>query len=190
MSPSEAQEYIAYFIDEVVMPRANPLPGVPPELRGTWSSADGWFSWIAVPSPVTEDDLDSLEKRVGAKLPTLFRAYFLYKLILDGDFSLASLPAMHPENPLAELESQIAIVTDCSWLSEQSFLPIGQDGNDGGPICFKTVEPTPTGDYPIYFADHERLGDLNYAGERRWTSFAELLYSIEADILAYDQLSR
>ena len=181
----DARKRIAHFIDEVVLPRANPLPAVPPELRGTWSSDDGWYSWIAIPSPISAKDWSDFEQSVGFDLPPLFREYFLYKQILDGDYGLVRLPDMSPPDPLDNLRAQTAVLFECECLRHQALLPFGQDGNDGGPICFKVDEPTPDGDYPILFTDHESLADPAYPGERRWDSFEHLIDVLEADILSY-----
>lgn len=185
MPVSDPQKRIAHFIDEVVLPRANPLPGVPPELRGAWSSDDGWFSWIAIPSPISVKDWNVFEQSIGVVFPPLFRAYFLYKQILDGDYGFVRLPDMSPPDPLDNLKSQMAVFFDCKSLQHHALLPFGQDGNDGGPLCFKTDEPTPEGDYPIYFTDHELLADPAYSGERRWNSFEHLIDELEAHILSY-----
>jgi len=185
MTHDDAQKRIARFIDDVVLPRANPLPGVPAELRGEWSSGDGWFSWIAVPSPITEKDLDAIEHNIGTTLPPLFRAYFLYKQILDGDCGIVRLPDMMPPAPIGNLKSQMAVFSDCRSRQHHALLPFANDGNDGGPICFKTDEPTTSGDYPIYFTDHERLADPTYSGERRWDSFEQLIDVLEVDILSH-----
>jgi len=180
------QERIRHFIDDIVLPRANPLPGVPEELRGDWSSDDGWYSWKAIPSPVSWNDLAALEQRFGIKFPPLFSAYFLYKQILDGDYGIVRMPDMRPPSPLQELESQMMIYFKSPSLQAHNLIPFGQDGNDGGPICFKTDLPTPEGDYPVYFTDHERLSDSKYAGEERWGSFESLITAIEADMISYD----
>ena len=107
--------------------------------------------------------------------------------MLDGDYGLVRLPDMQPSDPLASLRSQIAIAADpnCPALTQHKLLPFGQDGNDGGPICFKTDQPTEAGDFPIYFADHELLSDPSYSGKRVWDSFEHLLVAIESDILSY-----
>jgi len=181
-----AQERIRHFIDEVVLPRANPLPGVPEELRGDWSSDDGWYSWKAVASPVTESELGNLGQRFGIVLPPLLSAYFLYKQILDGDFGIVRMPDMWPPNPLCQLEDQMKVYLEFESLQRNNLIPFAQEGNDGGPICFKADLPTSQGDYPLYFTDHERLSDSSYAGEERWGSFELLLDAIEADMLSYD----
>ena len=187
MTSSETLDRIAHFIDDVVLPRLNPLPGVPVELRGDWSSGDGWYSWIAIDSPVSDDDMNDIERDAGISLPPLFRAYFLYKQMLDGDYGLVRLPDMDPSDPLGNLRSQIAVSSDpnCPALSQNNLLPFGQDGNDGGPICFKTDQPTDDGDFPVYFADHELLSDPSYSGKRVWDTFGQLLKAIETDILSY-----
>lgn len=180
----DVEKRIAHFVDDVVMPCANPLPNVPPNLQGDWKSGDGWTSWIAVPSSVNNDDLNAVEHQFRVRLPPLFRAYFLYKQVLDGDFGIVRLPNMTPPDLLGDLRRQMAIASELPALRENSLLPFGRDGNDGGPICFKTDEPNAQGDFPIYFADHELLADSAYRGERRWDSFEHLIDDIQTDILS------
>lgn len=184
MVESDHKEIIVSLIDEVVLPNAGPLPGVPPDLRGDPFLDDDWFYWTAVPSPVTADDLDDLEQQYRVSLPPLFREYFLYKQILDGDFGIVRMPDMCPPDPLASLKSQMSEFSNCEALQNHALLPFAQDGNDGGPICFKTDEPTLYGDYPVYFTDHELLLRPTYSGEKCWDSFEHLIGDIRASILA------
>ncbi len=101
---------------------------------------------------------------------------------------IVRLPDMDLSDPLEDLRSQIAVSSapHCPALAQNNLLPFGQDGNDGGPKCFKTDQPTGAGDYPVYFADHKHLSDPSHSVKRVWNSFAHLLNAIEADILSYD----
>ena len=176
---------IKYFIDEIVLPRANPLPGVPEHLRGDWNQGD-WYSWIAIDSPVKKEDLNKIEREIKVQFPKLFSDYFLYKQILDGDYGLIRLPDMTPDDPMEGLRSEISLYSEYELFQRNSLLPFAQDGNDGGPLCFKFSEPNSKGDYPIYFVDHGCMTDPNYLGEKRWDSFEDLLDFIVKDTLSYE----
>ena len=176
---------IKYFIDEIILPRANPLPGVPEHLRGDWNQ-DDWYSWIAIDSPVKDEDLDEIEVKLNIKFPGLFRDYFLYKQIIDGDYGIVCLPDMLPENPLKELRSEVSMFLEDEFFKINSLLPFGRDGNDGGPLCFKIDQPTSQGDYPIYFVDHSYMNIPNYSCEKKWESFESLIEFIIKDKLSYE----
>jgi hypothetical protein len=45
-------------------------------------TASGWVPWKPVVSPVTEADIQAVEKVIGAPLPPLFRAWLTYKCLL------------------------------------------------------------------------------------------------------------
>ncbi len=174
------------FIDEIVLPRRNPLPGLPPEYRADPSCSDEWSDWKIFESSVTDDDWSQLEREAGFRLPTLLQEYYRYKVIMDGDFGLVRLADMRPDTPLRELAANLRMLHQEDCLKRSSLAPFAEDGNDGGPICFKFDQPTEDGDYPIYFVEHGLMRDPSYRGERRWGSFAELIDEIEKNFLAYD----
>ena len=121
---------IKYFIDEIILPRANPLPGVPEHLRDEWNQED-WYSWIAIDSPIKKEDINEIERQLNVQFPKLFRDYFLYKQILDGDYGLVRLPDMEPDNPIEGLKSEVSLFFEYEMFQKNSLLPFAQDGNDG-----------------------------------------------------------
>jgi len=178
--------YIIRFIDEVVLPRANPLPDVPVELRDGQYESDGWYSWIAKPSSISESELDEISGGFGFSFPKLFKDYFLYKEILDGDMGIVRLPKIIANDPLSELRKEVALYHEFEIFSRVSLVPFAEGANDGGPFCFKIDEPNEEGDFPIYFIDHECLNRAGYCGVKQWDSFRSLLQAAESDILSYD----
>jgi len=179
------EEKIIRFVDNVVLPNASPLPGVPEELRDGNYASEGWYSWTAIPSTINNDDLNIISDQIGFRFPQLFKEYFAYKVILDGDFGLVRFPDMSPSDVLKGLRTQLELYYQFEFFKDASLVPFAQEGNDGGPLCFKIDEPTEDGDFPIYFIDHERLKEDGYKGVKRWDSFSGMLQDIEADIMRY-----
>jgi hypothetical protein len=161
--------------------------GVPPAMWDGEPDGEGWVRWKPVPSTVTEADLVRLERRVGAALPPLLRAWLSAWCI--GDLEIpARLPPLWSDGPLREVER-----TMFSWtpLERAGFLPIGDDSNDVGPICLDLSGPAP---HRLVVFDHELLVPLlpEVIGERaqvaplaidRWPSFDHLLDELEVSLV-------
>lgn len=84
------RDWMVRFIDDVLLPRIVEAPDVPAELRADPEDASEWSEWIAVESAVTGEDLDGVE--AGVRMPEVYRQYFLYRQILDGDLGLVQMP--------------------------------------------------------------------------------------------------
>ena len=179
-------EYVRQFVDEVAIPRRNPLPGVPESFRVDPSDDSEWTEWLAMPSPVTDRQLDAIESEFQILMPSVLREYFSHIQLLDGDFGMISMPHMRPPDPLSDLRHQIEIVNSHDIFQRRSMLPFAQDGNDGGPLCFQCANDTRVLDAPVFFLDHELLNNDTYQGERRWNSFVEMLTAVAEDLISYD----
>lgn len=174
---------IKHFVDTVILPNANPLPDVPEEYRGEWSSDDGWYEWKAVDSPVTEDELGELENQYSVILPSLLKEYFLYKQILDGDIEQIRLPDMAVSAPLKGLDDLLSMHEEYPLLKEKKLFPFAYDGNDGGLMCFMSSEEVDKS--PIYFVDHSYLNKTDHQPQAEWISFSHMLQSIEEKVKSY-----
>lgn len=175
----DADLRIKKFVDEFILPSKRPLPGLRPEHRMNPNNGEEWDDWIEVESPVVESDLKAMEVKYGFTFPELLKSYFKYKIIFDGDFGLYRFPDMTPDKPLDGLESQISVVDDFPKFHENQLIPFAQDGNDGGPICFKYSQDAIANGFPIYFVDHELFNRQDYDGELIHDSFMDLLQAIE-----------
>lgn len=179
---------IIRFVDEILLPRRSPAPGVPPELRPVPDSTDEWSDWIAIGSPVTDAELAEVQADFNVELPQLYLDYFRYKQIYDGDQGLIRFPDMRPPDPLSHLKQTLSLHRDFfAQTNRQRYVPFADDGNDGGPLCFNMDEPTQDRDFAVYFVDHELFRDTSYVGERWYKSFADVLLAVERDRLSYDQ---
>lgn len=147
---------------------------VPEELR---DEDDGeWAFWKPVASTISEDEIDTLEARLGAAFPPGFRALLqAYHLVswtsagmsdgrggyVGGCMSF-TLPALTTELRLSELERNAA--EDWGRLIAAGYLPfaIGEDGQ--GPLCFDTERRSADGDCPVVWMLHDDLFDLGGDG--------------------------
>jgi hypothetical protein len=186
--PQWAQDRIRSFVDEVFLPRAVTIAVEPPAAMVAGDPVDGdWFPWKAVDSPVSDGDILQLEKAIGAPLPPLFRAYLMYKCLLMTDFGILSLPKTPADDPLGAFRRYVVMMDEEPCFRPRGFVPFAQDGNDGGPLNFDVRRPTPQGDYPVIYTDHELLHRPDYQGQQRWASFEELLEALEADMRSFDK---
>ena len=186
--PQLVQDRIRRFVDEAFLPRAWDSTSNPPAaMLADGPTGDGWVTWKAVDSPVTDADVFRLEATIGSPLPPLFRAYLMYKCLLMTEFGLVRLPSTPADDPLASVRIYVRLMDEQPYFRPRGLVPFGEDGNDGGPLCFDTSRPTPDGDYPVMFTDHELLPRPGYRGEQRWSGFAELLDVLETDLRSLDQ---
>jgi hypothetical protein len=160
--------------------------GVPSAMWDGEPNAEGWVRWKPVPSTVTEAELMELERRIGAALPPLVRAWLSAWCI--GDLEVpARLPALWSDGPLREVER-----TMFSWspLEKAGFVPIADAANDVGPVCLDLGGPAP---HRLVVFDHELLVPLlpDAIGDRArvaplaqdgWASFDHLLDELEASL--------
>lgn len=180
------ERFVKVFLDHH---GSGPTVSAPPDMVDRPPDESGWVPWQPVDSPVTDEDVLRLEKKVGKPFPPLFRAYLMYKCLLLTDFGgrFVRLPETPSDDPLGELRGQLGIMEEEPFWRANGYVAFGQDGNDAGPVCFDTTRPTGDGDYPIVVVDHERTRSPGYAGRTKWDSFASLLDAMDAQMLSYDK---
>ena len=158
---------------------------VPKEMIVGEADNDGWAEWKAVDSPVSENDIKNIEKKIGYPLPSLFRAYLMYKCLLMTDF-IVRLPQTPVDNPLKEFEQYVKLLDDeNSYFRINGLIPFGFDSNDAGPVCFDT-KAAQNSDYPIVLIDTTAINKIEYKPRVVWRNFEDLLKNIENDMLSYD----
>lgn len=123
-------------------------PGeVPDEMRDDVQSKDpDWQGWKPIPSTVTRDELLKLERELGVQLPEPTRAFFLYLHFLELNAPGIRFCA-HPPRWREAIREHLDI--------ESQLFVIGDDDNDGGPLCIDLSKRRSDGDCPVVFVDHE-----------------------------------
>lgn len=186
--PQAVQQRIRYFIDEIFLPNAITVwPGQPPKEMedGPWGEG-GWWCWKPCESPVTAGDILELEEKIGAPLPPLFRAWFMYKCVLMTDFGWIRLPDVISDDPFQWMWLNVEMMdSQAEYFRGRNIVPFADDGNDAGPVCFDLTRPLPDGDYPVLLFDHEMLDRPDYKGIEIAASFSDLLQKIEDGILEF-----
>lgn len=137
------------------------LPGkLPDSMRDdSISPSDDWFGWKAIPSTVTELDLNALERETGLPFPPLYREFLRYRHFVDLTNCGVRFERHFPgswANALRQLYFQ-------SWRRERivdvGLLPFGSESlMDSGPVCFDIKRRDASGDCPVVFWDHGWVG--------------------------------
>lgn len=180
--------YIADFYDAAASAdfadlRRSPDPNMPVEMHDPKSidSGDGWIGWRLIPSTVTDLELDELESTFGITYPPIYRAF----LKIYHHYDLPSFGVRFSRNIIHRWKKDFEQdYTAYATVLEQGLLPIGEETfMDAGAVCFDTRHPSPDGDCPVVFWDHEWVGTereirpLFSSGELMFASLAFALYA-------------
>lgn len=161
--------------------------GVPPAMWDGEPDPSGWVRWRATEPRVAPGDLEQVEKRIGAPLPPLVRAWLSTCSLGPLETDRVRLPALWADAPLRDFE---ALLDAWSPLERAGYVAIGDDADDAGPICLDLGARDESGDCPVVAFDHEALLALGTAGcavrsevaplaQVRFPSFAALLDALD-----------
>lgn len=137
-------------------------PGVP---RALWVGEPDEWGWVetrALPSTVSDAELDGLEAEYDLRLPPSLRAYFQARLLAHDQVharrhghQLILLPSLLPPDPLEWFRPPDEVLLPAGLLSFASW------GDGWGPLCFDLRAQGPDGECPILWIDHEHLARLD-----------------------------
>lgn len=121
--------------------------------------SDDWVGWKAIPSTVTEADLDALERETGLAFPPLYRDFLRYRHFVD----LTERGVRFERHLCDDWSKVLRNAYFHSWprdrILDDGLLPFGSEAQmDAGPVCFDTKRRNPAGDCPVVFWDHEWVG--------------------------------
>lgn len=121
--------------------------------------SNDWHGWKAIPSSVTELDLDTLERETGLPFPPLYREFLRYRHFL----SLTECGIRFQRHLPTNWSHVLRKAYYHSWPRERildvGLLPFGSESMiDAGPVCFDTRQRDATGDCPVVFWNHEWIG--------------------------------
>ncbi len=123
---------------------------------------DDWIAWKSIPSSVTEDDLNSLERETGLSYPPFYRDFLRYRHFVN----LTETGVRFEEHLPIEWSKTLRMAYFHSWQRERvldvGLLPFGSEAQmDAGPVCFDTRNRDSAGDCPVVVWDHEWVGTTN-----------------------------
>jgi hypothetical protein len=118
--------------------------------------SDDWVGWKAIPSTVTEADLNALESESGLQFPLIYRDFLSYRHFVD----LTEVGVRFERHLCHDWAKVLRKAYFQSWSRERildiGLLPFGAEAlMDAGPVCFDTRCRNIEGDCPIVFWDHE-----------------------------------
>jgi hypothetical protein len=121
--------------------------------------SNDWVGWKAIPSTVTDADLNALEGESGLRFPPIYRDFLRYRHFVE----LAAVGVTferHLSNDWANILREAYFQ---SWprerILDRGLLPFGSEAYmDAGPACFDTRQRNVAGDCPVVFWDHEWVG--------------------------------
>lgn len=121
--------------------------------------SDDWLGWKAIPSTVTEVDLNALERETELSFPPLYRDFLRYRHFV-GLTERGVCFERHLSNDWSKVLRNAYFH---SWARERildvGLLPFGSETQmDAGPVCFDTKRRDAAGDCPVVFWDHEWVG--------------------------------
>jgi hypothetical protein len=121
--------------------------------------SNDWVGWKAIPSTVTDDDLNALERETGLPFPPLYREFLRYRHFVD----LTEFGVRFERHLCNDWSNVLRRAYFQSWPRERildaGLLPFGSETQmDAGPVCFDTNHRNAAGDCPVVFWDHEWVG--------------------------------
>jgi len=133
-------------------------PGkLPVEMRDdSIPPSNDWRGWKPVPSTVTNQDLDAMEREIGLKFPPLYRDFLQYKHFVD----LTERGVQFERHLSDSWRETLRNAHRQPWLNgtllDRGFIAFGSETfMDAGPVCFDTNRRDASGDCAVVFLDHE-----------------------------------
>jgi len=121
--------------------------------------SNDWVGWKAIPSTVTDAELNDLERETGLPYPPLYRDFLRYRHFVD----LTEVGVRFEPHLTGDWAKALRKSYFHSWPRERildaGLLPFGSEAlMDAGPVCFDTKRHNAAGDFPVVFWDHEWVG--------------------------------
>lgn len=153
----------------------------PPEMIVGPADDDSVF-WKMLPCDSSLDDVfGKYEEAAGQTLPPSFKRWYSAMYTLDADCAVVRLP----ENPSNHSGTGLLsyVMSDNDFWERPialGLLPIGDEGNDGGPLCFDTNGSTEPDRWPVRFWDHDWAYKPQELGPVLFSCFDGLLAGVTA----------
>ncbi|AHM63200.1 putative glucan synthasis protein [Flammeovirgaceae bacterium 311] len=160
-----------------------PHPNMPAEMvdRSKTPSND-WIPWKAVPSQVTNADIQEIEAKIGLKLPEPYVVFLKYKHFYDLDNPKEITFFRHC---IRDWKRELYNNYFDSWEPEEiigkGYIPFG-DFSDWGIICFNTNKRVNSNnDCEIVRIDHELLYNNPVPKDRLYASFIDMIKDLSEE---------
>ncbi len=185
-------EVVTRYVDEALAQQRRrggmKVPGKLPEAMRDRSipPVDDWIGWKAIPTTISDADLDALEREAGLEFPPLYRDFLRYRHFVD----LTETGVRFERHISDEWQARLRELYSYSrkYMLDVGLLPFGWESfMDAGDACFDTRFRLPDGDCPVVFWDHEWIGTPKEIGALFSSSrkMFECLYMFAANDLDF-----
>ena len=121
--------------------------------------SEGWVGWKAIPSTVTDAELNTLERETGLAFPPPYRDFLRYRHFVN----LTEVGLRFECHLCHDWAKVLRKAYFQSWPRERildiGLLPFGSEAlMDAGPVCFDTRRRSATADCPVVYWDHDWIG--------------------------------
>lgn len=185
-------EVVTRYVDEALAQQRRRggmmSPGKLPEAMRDRSipPANDWIGWKAIPTTISDADLDALEREAGLEFPPLYRDFLRYRHFVE----LTETGVRFERHISDEWQATLRELYSYSrkYMLDVGLLPFGSECYmDAGQACFDTRFRLPDGDCPVVFWDHEWVGTPKEIGALFSSSrkMFECLYMFAANDLNF-----
>ena len=162
------EEIVRRYVDKAIEQlrskdsMCTPDPHLPKEMIDSKIVPDNdWVGWKTIPSTVTDNDLDEIQKKIGLEFPPLYRVFLKYQYFYDLT-EVGLCFCIHPINIWRFELKKLYQSWDTNRILGNGLIPFASETNmDAGPVCFDTRKRLPDGDCPVVYWDHEWIGTKN-----------------------------
>jgi SMI1 / KNR4 family (SUKH-1) len=159
-----ANEIVTAFVDAAIQSLRRkdlmrlPLPDMPEEMRDTSiKPQDDWIGWKPIPSTVSDDELDALEREIGLAYPPSYRSF----LKTSHFYELTEVGVRFARHPIRKWKAELRQEYQ-GWMPDRilgrGLIPFGSETfMDAGPVCFDATRPLSDGECPVVFWDHDSI---------------------------------
>ena len=150
-----------------------PDPNMPDEMLDSFGKfSDDWKPWKAIPSTVTDSEIEEVESRIGHKLPNSFKSFLKYKHFYELKTNDSYEPFQHLiykwQNEFYERNFNEDLR---EFMLDKGYIWFG-DFQDWGFLCFDTNKVVnDENEYPVVLIDHETIDQQ----EQMYSDFKQCL---------------
>jgi len=141
---------------------------------------DGKLAWKAIPSLISDKEIEEFENTIKVKLPNSFKEYLKYKNFYSL-FNLNDVWMFCPLVPDVWSEKILKETFDGyprEYIYDKGLIPFA-DFSDWGLTCFNTTRRLENGEFEIVMWDHERPDETEHLANSIYELFEKALEEFE-----------
>jgi hypothetical protein len=168
------EEIVDSYLEKWKAIGLNKLPRpIDKEMAGPTDN-EGWTTWYAIDSQVTDAEIRDFEEQIGHKFPADYKRFLKHKHFYELNISEATFT--HPVNTWRR--AHVGLIYEGyprEFLIDKGYLPIA-GWSDWGVLCFDTNSGNREHNYPVVLWDHEMAHTVTPA----YNSFTDLMRGLDS----------